>query len=266
MGFSFRHFITFIIAICLSTCILGQTGNDINKVDGNNKKQGTWIKYYSNGKIQYKGTFKDDKPTDTLTRYYQNSAIMSVTIYSVDGNGAYSHIYDQNGFKVSEGRYINQMKEGLWKFYSPTIKDYLVNEEYYSENIKNGISSKYYENEAVAEKINYSYGIKEGEWTQYYADGQLSLRSYYVNGSLEGKFETWHPNGKPKYIGTYKDNYREGKWFIYNEDGSLKYEADYIRGTTNNSQMLLDASESIDKLEQQGKSVDDPEDGLPMFY
>lgn len=261
-----KYFFVSTLLISLSINIIGQTPDEINKVDGNNKKQGLWIKYYPNGKVQYKGTFKDDMPIDTMTRYYQNSSIMSVTIYSVESNEVYSHIFDQNGFKVSEGSYKNQMKEGLWKFYSPTVKDYLVNEEYYSENIRNGISTKYFENKAVAEKINYSYGIKDGEWTQYYENGQLSLRSFYINGSLEGKFETWYPDGKPKYVGYYRDNYREGKWYMYNEDRSLKYEADYIRGTTNNSQMLLDASESIDKMEQQGKSVDDPEDGLPMFY
>ncbi len=266
MGYLNKYFFVSILSISLSTYIIGQTPNDINIIDGNNKKQGTWIKYYPNGNIQYKGTFRDNHPVDTITRYYENSIKMSIMVYSDNGGDVYAYIYHPNGFPASEGNYTNQMKEGTWKFYSSAKDGYLITEENYSENIRNGLSVKYFENGNIAEKINFIYGIKDGEWLRYYSDGTLFIKASYLNGMLDGKFETWFNNGNPEYSGMYKDNLKEGKWLIYNEDGSLKYEANYVRGTTDNRQMIIDASESIDKMEQGGKYVDDPEDGLPMFY
>ncbi len=262
-----KYFFVCLIFISLSPfSICQQPAEKINLVDVNNKKQGIWINYYSNGNIQYKGTFKDDIPVDTMTRYYENSQKMSVMIYDENGRDVYAYIYHTNGFLASEGNYRDQKKEGKWKFFSSTIDGYMITEEYYSENIRNGKSIKYFENGNIADITTYSFGIKEGEWLQYYSNGVPFLKANYSNGTLDGKFETWFNNGNPEYVGFYKDNLREGKWLIYNDDGSLKYEANYVRGTTDNKQMIIDSSESIDKMEQSGKYVDDPEDGLPMFY
>lgn len=261
-----KHFFFYLIFTVLSALSMGQSTEKINLVDENNKKQGTWISYHSNGNIRYKGKFKDDQPMDTMTRYYENGMKRSVMIYDENGRDVYAYIYHTNGFLASEGNYRDQMKEGKWKFFSSTIDGYMVTEEHYTENIRNGKSIKYFENGNIADITIYSFGIKEDKWLQYYSNGVPFLEANYSNGKLDGKFETWFNNGNPKSVGLYKDNLREGKWLIYNEDGSLKYEANYVRGTPDNKQMIIDGSELIDKMELDGRYVDDPENGLPMFY
>lgn len=261
-----KQFIFSTLLIFLTLDIFGQVNTPTNMVDAQGKKQGEWVKYYKNGAIQYKGKFKDDHPVDTLVRYYENKVLMSIFVYSEDGKQATARINHPNGYIASEGVYVNQLKEGVWKFYSEEVEGYLMNEENYSENMKNGLSIKYYSTKAVAEKLTYSYGLKDGEWLQYFADGQPFLKASYSAGLLEGKFETWFSNGKPEFIGAYKDNFRDGKWLIYNEDGSLKYEVNYVRGTPDNSQIILDASDELDKMEKGGRTVADPANGLPMFY
>lgn len=69
-----------IIAITFA-CVLLSTGLSaqqaavadtvFNQVDNNNLKQGHWKKYYKNGKVAYKGYFKDDKPRGVFLRYHE---------------------------------------------------------------------------------------------------------------------------------------------------------------------------------------------------
>ncbi len=41
---------------------------------------------------------------------------------------------------AAQGKYINQLKEGKWKFFSSSVEGYLINEEDYSKNLRNGLS------------------------------------------------------------------------------------------------------------------------------
>ena len=258
-----KNLLATIVFLFMAT--LFATAQDINVVDSNGKRQGKWIKYYDNGVKQYEGFFKDDHPVDTMKRYNNNGTLLSVLIYSEDGVEAYAYIYYDNGYLASEGNYINQQKDGLWKFYSSTNKDYLINEEYYSENLKNGSSVTYYTNKAIAEKRFFVYGKEDGERTKYYADGSLQMKAHYENGKLNGSFESWYSNGEREFQGTYKENLREGKWLMYDEDGKVKYEANYIKGRTDNRQMDIDASDELDLMEQKGKKMLDPANGELPF-
>jgi antitoxin component YwqK of YwqJK toxin-antitoxin module len=168
-------------------------------------------------------------------------------------------LYHANGFISSRGKYIDQMKEGKWKFYSEITDSCLVSEEEYTRNILNGTSVTYYPDGKVAERLKYVNGKKDGEWLKYFESGKISLRSFYTNGILNGKLEVWFENGRPQYSGFYKNNLREGKWIIYREDGSVRYEINYTAGNTNDSQMEKDAEEFINMLEKNKEKVVDPE-------
>jgi antitoxin component YwqK of YwqJK toxin-antitoxin module len=184
---------------------------------------------------------------------------MSVLIYSDDGRTADATIYHPNGLISSQGKYIDQKKEGKWKFFSEMIDGYLLSEDAYSVNIRNGTSVKYYPDGAVAERLGYINDKKDGEWIQYYGSGKIFLKSNYTGGVMNGKFEVWLENGQPQYIGFYKNNLREGKWFIYNEDGTVKYEVNYTAGITKDRQMDIEASEFMDMLEKNKDKIADPE-------
>jgi antitoxin component YwqK of YwqJK toxin-antitoxin module len=252
-----------IIAITLLLAVSGliraQTPADINKTDQMGRKQGKWIKMYPGGTVQYEGIFKDNHPVGEFRRYYEDKTLQSVLIFSQDGRTAEATIYHPNGFIASQGKYVDQKKEGGWKFFSSLINGYLLNREEYKNNIKNGLSLKFYPDSTIAEKINYVNDNKEGEWLQYYPDGKLFLKSYYSGGMLNGKFDTWYNDGKPEFSGYYKNNLRDGKWLIYNEDGKVKYEVTYVDGITSDHQMEKDAANFIDSLEKNKDKIADPE-------
>jgi antitoxin component YwqK of YwqJK toxin-antitoxin module len=236
-----------------------QNSNDINKLDQQGRKQGQWVKKDTDGNVLYEGTFKDGHPVGEFKRYYSNKTLLSLLNYSIDGRTADATMWYPNAYIAAKGKYIDQKKEGIWKFYSSSVNGYLLNEESYKGNLRNGLSIKYFPDSTVAEKINYLNDKKNGECTQYYTGGKLFLKSNYSGDLLNGKFEVWFKNGKNQFTGSYKNNLRDGKWNIYKEDGSLKYELNYVNGLTNDKQMDIDASDFFDNLEKNKGRIADPE-------
>ena len=255
---NFRIFIITCLLI-LSASVSGQSDPGINQTDKQGKKQGHWIKKYPNEKIMYEGYFKDDHPVGELKRYNEDKSLKSVLNYSADGRNAAASIYHPNGYIAAKGNYIDQKKDGKWQFFSDYIDKYLISEELYNSNRRNGLSVKYYPDSTIAETLIYVNDLKHGEWTQYYPSGTLKLRSYYTKGKLSGKFEAWYEDGKPEFSGRYKDDLRDGHWLIYNKDGSVKYELTYQSGITNDRQLDIDESARLDSLENNRGKIADPE-------
>jgi antitoxin component YwqK of YwqJK toxin-antitoxin module len=264
IGFSRFNFMNLkiifgIIFLGLSSIAFCQTDKSVNQTDSQGRKQGHWIKRYSDQTIQYDGYFKDDKPTGEFKRYYEDKTLKSVLTFSNNGRDASAILYHPNGNIASKGKYVNQKKEGKWQFFSAIIKDYLISEEVYAHNLRNGLSVKFYPDSTIAEKINYLNDVKQGEWTRYYPGGALLLKSNYVNGNLNGKFEAWFENGKIQFSGQYKNDSRDGLWLLYNPNGTVKYRISYTDGITDDRKLEIDASRYLDSLEINKGRIQDPE-------
>jgi antitoxin component YwqK of YwqJK toxin-antitoxin module len=255
---NFKQFIVLMLII-LSACLKAQVIESINKTDNNGKKQGHWIKKYPIGHIQYDGYFKDDQPIGIFKRFFENDTLWSILVFSNDGKEADALIYHSNGYIASKGKFVNQLKDGKWLFYSERSEEYLMCEEEYLNNLKNGPSLKYYPDKTIAEKLNYSKDIRTGEWDQYFPNGNVCLKAYYHDGKLEGKFEVFFTDGKPEYVGQYKNDTRDGLWIIYNTDGTIKYNIEYVAGAAKNPDMYKKESDYLDSLEKNKGKISDPE-------
>ncbi|OFY65431.1 MAG: hypothetical protein A2V64_03665 [Bacteroidetes bacterium RBG_13_43_22] len=250
---------TIISFLAVSVVAACQTGTAINNTDGQGRKQGHWMKKYPHGVVQYEGEFSNDHPVGEFKRYYENGKLKSVLIYGSDGIEADATIFHPNGLVSSKGKYINQLKEGKWKFYSASDEGYLMNEEEYKGNKRNGPSVKYYPDGNIAEKLTYVNDKREGEWHQYHANGNRFIRSFFSDDKLNGRFEVWFEDGALEISGSYKNNHREGRWLFYNQDGNLMYKMDYVDGVTNDRQMDMDFSNYLDNLEKNAGKIADPE-------
>ena len=248
-----------IFCIGLQHYACSQQKDTINITDNAGLKQGHWIRKYPNGNIQYDGYFRDDNPYGQFKRYYDTGKIQSILEFSTNGTQAEATFFHPNGFIASKGTYVNQTKEGKWQFFSALSENYLLCEEYYTNNKKYGKSVKYYPDKSLLEELFYNNDIKNGSWIQYYPDGSICLRASYIDGRLEGRFEVFHPNGAPQYLGQYKDDAREGTWILYNDDGSVKYEIVYSHGAANNPELFKEASDYLDALEKNKGKIADPE-------
>ena len=255
-----------LLAIVIPIAVSGQPVADINRTDESGKRQGQWIRNYPNGVVMYDGFFKDDYPEGEFKRYYQNGTVQSVFTFSEQGTTAAAKIYHPNGFPAAQGKYVDQQKEGLWQFFSSFEEGYLINEESYLNNLRNGESLKLYPDGTVAEKMNYENDIASGEWIKYYPNGTMSLKTTMVDGRIDGKFEAWFENGQLLFSGAYRQDAREGKWLIYERDGTLRYEINYVNGMTTDRQMDIDIDQYLDMLEQNEGKIPDPEQTDDVMY
>jgi antitoxin component YwqK of YwqJK toxin-antitoxin module len=245
--------------LVISVCSASQVDTQINKTDEQGRKQGHWIKKYPNETIMYDGIFKNDHPVGEFKRYFENKSLKSILIYSDDSRKASAVIFHPNGNISSKGSYVDQKKEGKWQFFSSDDKGYLISEESYINNRRNGLSVKFFPDSAIAEKVTYVNDVKEGEWIQYYPSGAVRLKSNFLNGKINGSFEIWFENGAIEYSGNYKNDSRDGKWVIYNNNGSIKYKLEYFSGITKDRQMAIDESDFLDSLENNRGKIADPE-------
>ena len=243
----------------LSVNLKSQESDTINRTDKNGMKQGHWIKKYPNGHVQYDGFFRDNHPVGSFKRFFETDTLHSVLVFSPDGITADASIYHPNGLLASKGKFVNQLKEGKWFFYSANLEGSLVCEETYLNNLKNGPSIKYYPDKSIAEKLNYTRDVKTGEWVQYLPGGTLCLKATYINGQLQGKFEIFSSEGKPEYTGQYKDDLRDGIWFTYNANGKVKSKIEYVNGKAKNPELSRKETEYLDSLERNKGKISDPE-------
>lgn len=252
-----------ILTICLLFACLnhisGQTAEQLNQTDGKGRKQGHWIKKYPNGNIMYDGFFRDDMPAGEFKRYYENAGLKSVLLFDSTGREASATLYYQNGLPASRGKYVNQLKEGKWQFFSSTNKDVLISEEYYSGDKRNGTSVKYYPDGRIAEKINYINDVRHGEWTKFYPDGRITMKTSYLNGKLDGRFEAFFENGKQEFSGQYKNDIRDGLWIIFKNDGSTRFRTVYTMGVPDNREIEIYETNYLDSLDRNKASIPDPE-------
>lgn len=243
----------------ISISSIAQVADTINITDSKGLKQGHWIKKDKAGKIQYDGYFKDDKPTGTFKRFYDNGKLQSLVILSSDGKSADVEFYHPNGLMASKGKYINQLKEGKWQFFSSVFEGYLISEEEYRNNRKNGLSVKYFPNKNPSEKLTWMNDVKTGEWLQYYTSGRIFIKANFVAGRLQDKYSVYYEDGKPQYLGQYKNDIRDGTWVKYDRNGREITKITYINGLVTNPDIYIKETQYLDSLERNKDRIADPE-------
>ncbi len=198
----------------------GFSQETLNKKDAEGRRQGQWIKKDSAGRKIYEGQFKDNIPQGTFKYYYPGGSLKAVSVFTEDGKTSNTTTYSPNGKKNAEGSYLNQKREGLWRFYSD-FDERLISEETYTAGKKNGPSKTYFAGKTLVEVITWKDGMKEGSWTQYFDDGTVKLQGSYKNDLKDGPITVFYPTGQKFNIGQYKNGYPDGKWLTYDLDGKL---------------------------------------------
>ncbi|MBA3971590.1 MAG: hypothetical protein H0X46_05500 [Bacteroidetes bacterium] len=82
----------------------------------NGKKEGYWIYFYPNGKIQKQGDFINGNMTSWWQEYNEQGNLIYEGQYSNGIKYGYSKSY-KNGILQSEGKYISGRQRGTWKYY-----------------------------------------------------------------------------------------------------------------------------------------------------
>jgi len=194
---------------------------EINKLDDKGLKHGLWKGIYEESKRpRYEGTFEHGKETG-MFKFFDDTKVGTVIAtrdFNLKDNSCYTIFYNQRGSKVSEGKLVNKLHEGEWKYYhfeSPnimTIENYkngkldgirkvfykdnsIAEETIYKNGLKDGVYKKYAENGIVLEEINYKNDIFDGLSTFRNAKNEIVSKGNYVKGKKEGEWQ-FLKNGK----------------------------------------------------------------------
>lgn len=195
---------------------------DLNQVDSQGKKHGLWKGTYADtGRPRYEGTFDHGKETGVF-KFYDNTKdgkVIATREFNPKDNSCYTIVYNQNGNKVSEGKLVNRIEEGEWKFYhedSPQI----MTQEFYTKGKLNGIRKVYYKSGKLAEECGYKNGKRDGNYRKLTEEGLVLEESSYKNGEYDGLAIFRTADNKIAAKGNFVKGKKEGIWEML-EKGKL---------------------------------------------
>ena len=198
-----------------------------NKYDDKGKRHGKWGDVYESTKLpRYEGNFEHGKETGIFKFYKndKNSTLIATRDFSAGNGTSYTIVYDDNGKKLSEGKEVNRLREGEWKFYHPG-KEAVLSVEQYSKGKLTGIRKTYFPNGNIAEEAEYKDGMKNGIYKKYTEKGVILEESVYKNDELHGMATYRNSEGEVVSKGQFANNVKTGIWKYY-EKGKLVKEED----------------------------------------
>lgn len=232
--------------------------DQLNQTDKQGKKQGQWLKKYSNGKTRYSGLFKDDLPVGKFEYFYETGIRKAIITHVKSGISSVAEMYDEKGSLQARGFYYQTEKDSLWVYYNNAKKR--VTEERYRRGIPSGKWINYYPADStIARYVIYRNGKKEGVMVEYFENQQVKQELFFVLDSLEGPAKGFYPTGQVSYTGFYKGDLQDGEWLYYTDSGQLKRKEIYQRGELIKEDIL------IPDVEEKPKPVNPSEDPALEF-
>ncbi|CAN1529154.1 MORN variant [Flavobacteriaceae bacterium] len=196
-----------------------------NPVDDKGRKDGIWKGFYEeSGRQRYEGTFERGKEIGVFNFYDDTKAktVIATRTFSSKDNTCYTIFYDQNKNIVSEGKEINKLHEGLWKYYHKSSKTIMTLENYKNGKLE-GIRTVYYPSGKIVDETIYKNGLKEGVYKKYSDTGIVLEKSFFKNNEYEGEAVYKDPNDLVIAKGVFKDGKKVGMWQFF-VDGKLTKE------------------------------------------
>ena len=199
----------------------------INPVDENGKKHGVWKGFYEeSGRQRYEGTFDHGKEVGVFNFFDDTKAksIIATRTFDPKDNSCYTIFYDQNKNVVSEGKEINKVREGQWKYYHKASKIIMTLENYKNGKL-DGLRTVYYKSGKILDETIYQNGLKEGAYKKYSETGIVMESSFFKNNEYEGEAIYKDPNDLVIAKGKFKNGKKVGKWQFF-INGKLESEED----------------------------------------
>lgn len=216
-----KNIATLLMVFFMSMGLFAQEG--INKMDDKGQRHGVWKGIYQESKRpRYEGTFDHGKETGTF-KYFddtQAGSVIATRTFAKDGS-CYTTFFDQKGNKVSEGKEVNKLFEGEWKFYhkeSPVV----MAVENYAKGKLNGIRKVYFLNKKINEETAYVNGVKNGIYKKYSETGIVLEDAVYKNDEYNGPVTYKNEKGEIVVKGNFVNGKKMGMWQFYENGKQVK--------------------------------------------
>ncbi len=99
----------------------------------------------------------------------------------------------------------------------------------YGGELLDGVYTKYYQGNALAEKGNFNKGKKTGVWKTWHKKGQLSSVLRFKNGRLNGRSVSLDSTGNLIATGKYTKGRRSGTWIFPQKGDTIRYRKGAIK-------------------------------------
>ena len=116
--------------------------------------------------------------------------------------------FDEKGFLIAEGYFINGLKHGKFKTYHSFGK--LASVIIYKNDNRDGTHSKYDKNGYLVEQIEYRNGQQNGAAKWFFSGGILAAHYEYLNGALNGLQRSYLKDGTIVMEVNYENNILHG--------------------------------------------------------
>ncbi|WP_348800300.1 toxin-antitoxin system YwqK family antitoxin [Flavobacterium adhaerens] len=196
-----------------------------NPVDQMGKKHGVWKGFYKeSGRQRYEGTFEHGKEVGIFKFFDDTKAqsVIATRTFEPNNNSCYTIFYDQNKNIVSEGKEVNKLREGVWKYYHKASKEIMTIENYKNGKL-DGTRTVYYPSGKIVDEVVYKNGLKEGVYKKYSESGIVLENSFFKNGEYDGEAVYKDPNDLVIAKGMFKNGKKVGKWQFF-VNGKLESE------------------------------------------
>lgn len=117
--------------------------------------------------------------------------------------------------------------QGRIKFEGLTIKNETA---FYKGKPFTGVSVATYEDNTLAEEVNWKEGKMDGMKTEYYQGAGIHARIGFRDNRRNGGFTYFYRNGRPKLKGSYRDNLLHDTLWSWYPSGGLQYLHVYDKG------------------------------------
>jgi antitoxin component YwqK of YwqJK toxin-antitoxin module len=202
-----------------------QSQEKTNQLDENGKKNGLWRGFFQESKKpKYEGIFEHGIEIGIFKFFDDTKAksIMATRSFSENGTVSYTVFYDQNKNIVSEGKTVNRLNEGEWKYYHEASKDIKMIELYLNGKLS-GVKKLFYRNGNLAQESIYLNDKKNGISKIYTEKGVVMEEAFFKNGQYDGLAIFKETNGNLASKGMFVNGVKKGKWQFY-ENGKFKQE------------------------------------------
>nr|WP_314867484.1 hypothetical protein [uncultured Flavobacterium sp.] len=214
-----RSIIVFLISLLFSVL---HAQNESNKLDAKGLKHGIWKGVYEESKRpRYQGTFEHGKEVGVFQFFddTQKGDVIATREFNSKDNSAYTIFYDQNKNKVSEGKVINKLFEGEWKYYHYASPAVMTTENYKNGKLE-GVRTVYFLNGKVTEQITYVNNLKQGAYKKYTENGIVLEESNFKNNEYDGLAIFRNDSGIVVSKGMFTKGLKTGPWEVF-ENGKL---------------------------------------------
>lgn len=225
MGYEYDEEGMIITLLTYNSGVLTKKRN-INRRDDDGNRQGIWMTFHKNMRIEVEGNYTDDLKNGFFKYYTKTGNLIKTerwimgVLQEPDATTEKLEIrreLDPNTGHISKvGPYLQGKKEG-------------VHREYDEEGnvIGGGIYSL---GQILAEGITDDLGRRQKHWKFYYQTGELKEEGGYKDGKRHGNWKYYFIDGRIEQEGRFNNDKPDGLWTWYYDNGQVWREEEYMRG------------------------------------